>query len=179
LALAGEVRLCDELMPLIDRGEVPLLESESGKKTLLLEFPHSHVPTGCEAFMRWLLRRNIVPLLVHPERNKELMVYPNRLQQLRETGCLVQITAAAVTGEFGKNAQRTAIFFLDKDWVNMVASDAHNLRHRPPLMREAADVIATRYGDAVAQRLFESAPTEIAGGSFSVHSNSTEALLSV
>ena len=174
LALAGEVRLCDELLPLIERGEVPLFESASGAKTLLLELPHSHVPAGSLVFIRWLQRRGIAPLLAHPERNKELMAHPQRLQQLREAGCLVQITAASVIGDFGERAQRAVNFFLENNWVNMVASDAHNLRHRPPLMREAAAAIAARYGDDVARQLFVSAPAEIAIGGFGVHRESVE-----
>lgn len=168
LALACEARLCDELLPLLERGEVPLFESASGAQTLLLELPHSHIPAGSLVFIRWLQRRGITPLLAHPERNKELMARPERLQQLREAGCLTQITAAAITGGFGERAQRAANFFLDKNWVNMVASDAHNLRHRPPLMREAAAVVTRRYGDDVARELFITGPAKIASGGFGV-----------
>ena len=167
LALGSEVRLCDELLPLLERGEVPLLESASGAKTLLLELPHSHVPAGCIAFIRWLQRRDITLLLVHPERNKELMSHPQRLQRLREAGCLVQITAAAVIGRFGARAQQVAAIFLEQQWVNVVASDAHNLRHRPPLMREAAAAIAERFGRDVAQQLVETAPAALTAGNFS------------
>lgn len=166
LALGCEARLCDELLPMLERGEVPLLESAIGAKTLLLELPHSHIPTGCFAFIRWLQRRDIAPLLVHPERNKELMTHPQRLQRLREAGCLVQITAAAVIGRFGARAQRATDFFLEKDWVNIVASDAHNLRHRPPLMREAASAIAQRFGENLARQLTVTAPVALTAGNF-------------
>lgn len=167
LALASEARLCDELLPLLESGKVPLLESEIGAQTLLLEFPHSHVPAGCLAFVRWLQRRNIAPLLVHPERNKELMAHPQRLQKLREAGCMVQVTAAAIVGNFGARAQETVNLFLEKKWVDLVASDAHNLRHRPPLMREANAIIAHRYGEKTARELCEIRPYALTAGNFS------------
>lgn len=175
LALASEVRLCDELLTLLDSGQVPLLKAENGAQTLLLELPHNYIPTGCTTLIRWLLRRNIVPLLAHPERNKEMMAHPQHLQALREAGCKVQITAAAVIGRLGSRAQRTATFFFENNWVDAVASDAHNLHHRPPLMREAATYISRHYGDSVARRLFETQPSAFAGGGFGRSSNELSA----
>lgn len=166
LALASEARLCDELLPLIERGEVPLLESASGEQTMLLELPHGQVPAGCASFIRWLARHRIAVLLVHPERNKELMTHPQRLQLLRDAGCAVQITAASVLGGFGTRAQAAAKYFLEKNWVDAVASDAHNLRHRPPLMREAYAVIENLYGEALAQRLCITTPSRMSAGNF-------------
>lgn len=166
LALACEARLCDELLPLIERNQVPMLESDAGEKALLLEFSHNHLPTGCMEFIRWLRRRNITPLLVHPERNKELMAHPERLGALREAGCMVQITAAAVIGKFGIRAQNAAAIMLKNNWVDVVASDAHNQHHRPPLLREAAGYIALHFGASTAKKLFDTSPYSLASGGF-------------
>jgi protein-tyrosine phosphatase len=167
LALGGEVRLCDDVLPMLDRDEVPLLESASGEKILLLEFPHSHVPAGCMVFLRWLKQRGITALIAHPERNKELMGDPQRLKQFIDEGCLVQVTAAAVIGNFGKRAQQSARYFLDRNWVTVLATDAHNVQHRPPLLREAAEAVASWYGDERAEQLVEIAPAELSARSFS------------
>lgn len=166
LALASEARLCDELLSLLERDEVPLFKSAGGEQTLLLELPHNHIPAGSTAFIRWLLRRDIAPLIAHPERNKELMAHPQRLQQLREAGCKVQVTAAAIVGDFGARAQQTVNLFLDKGWVDLVASDAHNLRHRPPLMREARALLARRYGESIASELCLETPLALTAGNF-------------
>ena len=166
LALAGEVRFCDAVLPMLERAEVPLLESASGEKIVLLEFPHSHIPVGCTNFLRWLRRHDITALIVHPERNKQLMGDPQSLQQFVDAGCLTQITAAAVIGFFGKRAQHSARYFLDRNWVTVIATDAHNLQHRPPLLREAAECVASWYGDERAERLVEFAPAELSARSF-------------
>lgn len=166
LAIAGEVRLGDEILPLLEAGQIPLLESAYGEKTLLLELPHSHIPVGSAHFVRWLKQRDITAMIAHPERNKEYMAHPERLQELISEGCLVQITAASVIGKFGARAQECARYFLERDWVSILATDAHNLHHRPPLLSEAAERVASWYGDDRADRLVEKMPAMLAAGNF-------------
>lgn len=166
LALAAEVRCSDELMGLIERDEVPFLLDARGNKTLLLEMPHSHVPPGIDQLVRWLQKKNIRPLIAHPERNKEFMVQPQRIADLCKAGCLTQITAAAVIGRFGDKAQTTARWLLDNNLVAIIATDAHNARHRPPLLREAAQWVANRYGVEHAWRLVGATPAALTVGNF-------------
>lgn len=166
LALAAEVRCSDELIGLIERDEVPFLLDARGNKTLLLEMPHSHVPPGVDQLVRWLQKRNIRVLLAHPERNKEFMAHPQRVADLCKAGCLTQVTAAAVIGRFGERAQATAHWLLDNNLVSIIATDAHNLRHRPPLLREAAQWVAQRYGAEHAWRLVGAAPAALTAGNF-------------
>lgn len=166
LAFAAEVRCSDELIGLIERDEVPFLLDARGNKTLLLEMPHSHVPPGVDQLVRWLQKKNIRPLLAHPERNKEFMAYPQRVADLCKAGCLTQVTAASVIGRFGEKAQATAQWLLDNDLVSIIATDAHNLQHRPPLLREAAQWVAHRYGVEHAWRLVGATPAELTVGNF-------------
>lgn len=166
LALGGEVRFGDELLPLLERNAIPLFESAAGEKTLLLEFPHQQLPPGAERLLRWLRRNGIATLVAHPERNKSLMKDPARLQLLLDEGALVQVTAAAVIGKFGDSAKACARYFLDRNWVTIVATDAHNINYRPPLLREAAIKIARRYGEDVARRLVVEAPAQLSAGNF-------------
>jgi protein-tyrosine phosphatase len=166
LALAAEVRCNDEMIGLIERDELPFLLGAHGNKTLLLEMPHSHVPPGVDQLVRWLRKRNIRPLLAHPERNKEFIAYPHRVADLCKAGCLTQVTAAAVIGRFGEKAQATAQWLLDNDLVSVIATDAHNLQHRPPLLREAAHWVAERYGVEHAWRLVGAAPAALTVGNF-------------
>lgn len=166
IALAAEVRCSDELIDLIERDEVPFLLDARGNKTLLLEMPHSHVPPGADQFVRWLLKKNIRPLLAHPERNKELIKYPQRVAQLCKAGCLTQITAAAVVGRFGEKSQHAAQWLLHNNLVTIIATDAHNLQHRPPLLREAAQWVAQQFGDEHAWRLVGAGPAALSTGNF-------------
>lgn len=166
LGLAAEVRCSDELIGLIERDEVPFMLDARGDKTLLLEMPHSHVPPGVDQLVRWLLKKDIRPMIAHPERNKEFMSYPQRIADLCKAGCLTQVTAAAVIGRFGDRAQATAEWLLDNNLVAIIATDAHNLHHRPPLLREAAQWVAQRYGAERAWRLVGAGPAALTAGNF-------------
>lgn len=175
IALGGEVRFGDELLPMLEREEIPLFVSAAGEKTLLLEFPHHQIPPGAELLVQWLRRNEITPLIAHPERNKELMKKPERLQPLLEAGALAQVTAAAVIGKFGERAQVCARYFLDNNWVAVIATDAHNVAHRPPLLLEAATRVAKWYGEAVARRLVHTTPNYLCAGNFGIVQSRIEA----
>ncbi len=83
LSYAAEVRV-NELIPIwYKQGELPFIGELNGKKILLLEMPHSHVPQGLESLIKWLLRNNVQPLIAHPERNRELLAEPAKFSWLQ------------------------------------------------------------------------------------------------
>ncbi len=124
-----------------------------GYDCLLLEMPHPNIPVGIEHMLEWLGRRQIRAVIAHPERNKELMEYPERIFPLVERGALLQVTAGTIPGFFGEKAQTTARWFLDHELVQFVASDTHHAGRRPPAMAAAAQVLDGWYGEAVRQQL--------------------------
>ena len=69
IAMASEVRLSAEVLTLVAENEIPFLGNWQGKHVLLLELPPGHIPPGSDKLVRWLLDRNIVPMIAHPERN--------------------------------------------------------------------------------------------------------------
>lgn len=164
IAAAAEVRFGMELMQAVEAQALPYLGRWQGKRVLLLEFPHGHLPFGAEKLTAWLLARDLVPLIAHPERNKALLEHPGRLKPFLQQGCLLQVTAGAVVGRFGPACQSLAHRLLEAGAVTLLASDAHNLQHRPPRLDEARQATAAIVGDAMAQRLVEHAPWEIAQG---------------
>ncbi len=119
----------------------------------LLEMPHQNIPMGIEHMLEWLGRQHVRVVIAHPERNKELMAYPERIFPLVERGALLQVTAGCIPGSFGKKAQVTARWLLDHELVQFVASDAHHGKRRPPAMKAAAEVLDEWYGKAVRDQL--------------------------
>jgi protein-tyrosine phosphatase len=164
LGFAAEVRLDYEILPLIEAGRVPFLGALEGYQVLLLEFPHSHVPVGADKFVAWLLARNIRPLLAHPERNKDLMRDPSKLEPFVKAGCLLQVTADAVAGGFGPLCAQRAREFLERGWVSVLASDAHDTEERPPRIAPGRDAAAQIVGEEAARRLTRETPLQIVGG---------------
>lgn len=163
LAMAGEVRLSAEVLALFAQGELPFLGQLDGRQVMLLELPHGSIPPGSDKLAKWLIERNILPIIAHPERNKAVVADIDKLLPFLEMGCLTQLTAMSVSGRFGEGAEHTAHAILAQDWATIVASDAHNTGSRPPILSEAYNVVAERYGPERAERLFVRNPAAIAG----------------
>ncbi|HZU10286.1 MAG TPA: CpsB/CapC family capsule biosynthesis tyrosine phosphatase [Pseudacidobacterium sp.] len=123
------------------------------KNYLLVEFADLMIPASMSETFFEMGVRGIRPIITHPERNFTIQRHPERMVPWLREGCLVQITASSLTGRFGRTAQSFAFDFLDKNWVHFIATDAHNLTSRPPVMSEAYKVIEDKYGRETAQRV--------------------------
>jgi protein-tyrosine phosphatase len=165
IGYAAEVRLDYEIVPLIEAGRVPFLGTLEGHQVMLLEFPHSHVPVGADKFVAWLLARNIRPMIAHPERNKDVMRDAARIEPFVRDGCLLQLTADSVSGGFGELCAQRAREFLERGWVSVLASDAHDTVDRPPRIAPGRDAAAKIVGDDAARRMTHDTPLRIVRGS--------------
>ena len=143
---------------------MPFLGTLDGFKVMLLEFPHSHLPVGADKFVAWLIAHNIRPMIAHPERNKDVMRDPSKVRPFVEQGCLLQVTADAVTGEFGELCAARAKEFLERGWVSVLASDAHDTVDRPPRIAPGRDAAARIVGAEEALRLTQGMPLSIVRG---------------
>jgi protein-tyrosine phosphatase len=161
VSLAGEVRLSAEILQMAAMDDLPFLGVWEGKKVMLLELPHSHIPPGSDKLVKWLMSRDIVPMIAHPERNKDIMNSLEKITPFVEMGCLFQVTAMSVTNEFGGIAHERAHQLLERDWVTLIASEAHNVDRRPPVLSKARQVVESVYGAGVADKLFVSTPKSI------------------
>jgi protein-tyrosine phosphatase len=161
LGFAGEVRLTDRIMQQVADDDIPFYGSVDGYKIMLLEFPHSHLIPGGETLARWLLEQGIRPLIAHPERNKQIMKDAAQLRPFIDAGCWLQVTAGSVTGHFGERSRTIAHQLLQSDMVTVLASDGHNGKVRPPVLRQTFDYIASHYGEQKAQRLMLDTPAAI------------------
>jgi protein-tyrosine phosphatase len=160
----GEVRMSSDMMRMVDQEEIPFLGELDGYRIMLLEFPHSHLVFGAEKLMTWLLARRIRPLIAHPERNKEVMRNVAKLQPFVEMGAMLQLTGASIVGQFGKPALQCARDIIDREWASVVATDSHNLRHRPPNLDLAHVALVKIGGEGFARMLTAATPAKIIAG---------------
>lgn len=160
---AGEVRLTSEILELLDQNELPFHGILDGYRILLLEFPYGLLPVGTEKLARWLLAQKIRPLIAHPERNKVIMQNVEKIAPFVEMGCLLQVTAASVIGDFGPAAQDSVALMLERSWVSVIATDAHNLTHRAPKLTLARNYLLERFGQEWADELTCLMPAKILG----------------
>ncbi|PHS73119.1 MAG: capsular biosynthesis protein [Cycloclasticus sp.] len=166
IATAAEVRFDIELMTSVKNGDIPLLGEWHGKKVILLEFPHGEIPFAAERLTSWLLEQNIIPMIAHPERNKGLLKTPSKLNVFIQQGCLLQVTAGAVAGGFGVPARELATKLLAQGHVTVLATDAHNQQHRPPVLSDGVEAAAHIIGQEKAYQLVQQNPWEIARSLF-------------
>ena len=161
--IGGEVRIAPEIIPLVEQEQIPFIGQLGEDRIMLLEFPHSHLVVGGEKLIKWLLDRRIRPLIAHPERNRDVMRNVDKIGEYVGMGCLLQVTGASIIGQFGTNAQTCALALLDRNWVSVVATDAHNMQHRPPNLKLAQEALAAMGGVQYARELTEFFPARIIG----------------
>lgn len=147
----SEIYFVPEVVELLKAGRLHTLNHS---ENVLLEFmplqPFSYLQRGLQEVQRSGFR----VILAHPERYLCLHDQVERVRQLREMGILVQVSSTSITGANGKVMQKLVNRWLKLEMVDFVASDAHNLTHRTPDLRSAAEIIKKKYGEEYMQALF-------------------------
>jgi len=166
MAYAAEVRLDSEMLALLAIKQLPLYGSYNGQQFMLLEFPHSHIPAGSDMLVKYLKKQNITPVIAHPERNRDLLESPHKIKQFARLGCWFQVTASSISGHFGEECQQLALDYIEQDLIQIVASDAHNLKRRPPMLSDARNRVVELFGEEKAQQLFYDNPYNITASLF-------------
>lgn len=115
-------------------------------KYIFIELPSSHVPRYTNQLLYDLQLAGLIPIIVHPERNSELIETPDMLYKLVKNGALTQITTSSLTGHFGKKIKLFTEQLIEHHLTHFLASDAHNLTSRPFRMQAAIAEIEKLYG---------------------------------
>ncbi len=135
------------------------------KRYLLVEFSEMTIfPATTEMFER-LMGAGMVPVITHPERNSLLRQRVAELAKWVEMGCLLQITGGSFLGNFGDRAKAFSDAMVERGLVHVVASDAHDLQHRPPALDEVREYLEGKFGAEAAESLTTTIPRAILEGS--------------
>ncbi len=103
----------------------------------------------------------LLPILTHPERNAVILGNPELLNKYAEVGCLFQITANSLTGFWGKQKQQLCEEMLRHKMVHFIASDAHGVNNRPPILSAAREAAAKIIGVEAAEKLVKANPEAV------------------
>lgn len=161
LVAGADVHIAHDLIDKLDDGQVPCLHTT---RYFLLEPDHKVATPNLDRFCASLLTHGYRPILTHPERLTWIAHHWDMLRRLHGAGVVIQITAASLTGRFGKEPQRLAEACFEEGLVDIVATDAHNTSSRPPILSEARSWIARNFNEALAQRLTVGNPVAILNG---------------
>ena len=133
-------------------------------RAVLVELPVHTIPMGATTILENILALNMVPVIVHPERNSELAREPDRLADWIDMGCLAQVTGRSCTGKFGDRALRASREMVTRGLIHFLASDAHRNRRRVPEMRPGRDCVAEWVGESAARLITEDFPRNLLMG---------------
>lgn len=131
---------------------------------LLVEFAEHFIPEQMDNVFYEIEVAGYTPILTHPERNPVIQRKPELVYHWAARGCLVQITAMSYVGGFGSKAQALSEEWLDRNLVNFFASDAHDLKYRPPTLSPCYKKVESVRGKELADLLLEKNPLAVING---------------
>lgn len=149
---------------LVEVMKAPSKYAIGGTQYLLVELSDFSVPPSTSDSLQRLLAAGLLPIITHPERNPVLQRSPKRVVEWAEQGSLVQITANSLTGRWGKQALKTAEWLMKQNVVHVLATDAHGLDSRPPILSNARRVAEQIVGKDAALALVQENPKAIVDG---------------
>ncbi|MFC1453440.1 tyrosine-protein phosphatase [Verrucomicrobiota bacterium] len=163
LDFAAEVRLVENLPERIKAGEIAMVGAEG--RAILLEPPR--VGDCTESLCRTIFRlrlHDILPIIVHPECIEAFHSSESLAEHVVEQGALLQLTAHSVVAAFSTDRRSLVGNLLLRGMAHIVATDAHDTEHRPPILSHAHAVCREVLGDGHADLLFKVNPERILQG---------------
>jgi protein-tyrosine phosphatase len=136
----------------------------AGSSYVLIEFASHSIPPLVDQALYQLQLDGWTPVIAHPERNAVFQSRPELLMSLIRHGAKTQVTASSFTGAFGSKAEKAARNWLRQEMIHFVATDAHNIKRRPPALMAGVRVITEIAGERVMRSLtVENAQAMIGG----------------
>jgi protein-tyrosine phosphatase len=134
------------------------LLSLADSRYVLVEPPHHVAPPRMEDLFFNLLVAGYVPILTHPERLSWIESHYPTMERLVRAGVWMQLTAGSLAGAFGRRPLYWSERMLDEGYVQILATDAHNVDRRPPNLSRGRELAAKRVGDTEARHLVVTRP---------------------
>ena len=155
----GEIRLDERICSLLDEDRILTL---AGSRYLLLELL-DNVTVDISFLITELKKKQINCIVAHPERHSLSIPMAKKWFSL---GASLQVTASSLLGKgfLGPEVQKPAWRLLEAGLVSIIATDAHDLGLRRPMMKAAYDSISARLGTAIANLLLIENPARLIKG---------------
>ena len=118
-----EIYYSDRIVSYYNRGMIGTI---NGTRYMLIELPMLEFNLDQVIDNLYELQlKGITPIIAHPERYRPFIKKPSMINKLIKEGCLFQLNAGSITGEFGKDVKKTAENYLMNRLYNFVGSDGH------------------------------------------------------
>jgi protein-tyrosine phosphatase len=135
------------------------------QKYMLFELPLRGIPENTSQIIFDLGLQDVITIMAHPERNQQLQEEPHWLIKWNNQGCLMQMDAGSITGQFGRQCRDFSMRLLKYNLVHCVASDAHNDSSRSyRTMKEAYTILQDHFPSDYVEKLFIHTPKQLLQG---------------
>lgn len=132
------------LVPLLKNGSVCTLAESS---YVLLEFSPSDEFSYIRNGVYEVVSAGYSPILAHGERYACLLKQEERIRELRDMGCCIQVNADSVLGKLGFGVKHYLHQLFCERLIQFVATDAHDLGKRGIHTEECAKRLKRKYGE--------------------------------
>lgn len=126
LSAAAEYYLDDHFDMLLEE-KTPLLPVKD--KMVLVEFSFIAPSVNFKNQLFQMQINGYQPILAHPERYSYLINNKKIFDDLKSDGCLFQLNLLSLTGYYGKPAADLAQYLIKMNYVDLLGTDLHHLRH--------------------------------------------------
>lgn len=158
LYLGNEIRFQEEIYKKLAGSQVmPLCNS----RYVLLEFSPIAFRAQVTTAISQCISAGKVPVIAHAERYDVFRQDPALAEDVIQMGALIQLNADSILGKWGFGVKRYCHKLLQKEMVHFVASDAHDIKRRPPTLLRAYNKICKKYGEKYAKRIFWRNPHDL------------------
>lgn len=134
-----------------------------GGHAALVEFPPRSFPLRVAERLFDLSRRELRPVIAHPERYEPVFRDHTALDPLLDAGAVLLLDVAALTGKYGRAPRRAAETLLEEGYYYAACSDAHAARD-VAAVRDGIEALFARIGDEEATFLLRDGPRAILEG---------------
>lgn len=135
----------------------------NNSRYMLVEFDFRIDEASAVSRLERLVAEGYVPVVAHPERYGFVIENPNAIKRIRSMGCLVQLNAGSLMGDFGLYIQRTANVIAQNRLADFAASDAHSQYSRTPNLADVHELICENLSYDYAEVLVKVNPLKVLG----------------
>ncbi len=109
----------------------------AGGAYVLVEWPRLQVPPETPRVLDRIRGEGFRPIIAHPERYHGLDQELDLPGEWRRMGALLQVNFGSLAGRYGEAPRQRAFTFLERGWVDLMATDFHGRSHLSLHVEEA------------------------------------------
>lgn len=158
LYLGHEIFYSISVIEDLKAGEIQTL---NGSRYVLVEFSNYISYREMQQAMRNIILARYNPIIAHMERYECLFRQRERVRELRKMGVYFQMNVGSIIGGFFDSRVRECRKLILEGDIQLLGTDMHSSKHRPPRMAEAMEWINKKVPNELRKKLLYENPIKI------------------